>query len=154
MVLMAFVPATMFLGLTATNVVLGGLGVEVGFAYAPILSLSSAQPFGPQGLFITLMLLSNLVPTILHMAAAFGALPLSILPLKTKMRVSALTRNKDAILGAIVLIGSLFLGLIVVLGVFTAGYFLLRLIGFDVLGVVYGMACWSAAHLGAACASV
>jgi len=48
------------------------------------------SPFGPNGIWITVMLLSTLVPTVLHMGAALAAIPTLVMSLKWRTNMADL----------------------------------------------------------------
>mgnify|MGYP006434953981 FL=1 len=126
-------------------------GVALKFNHAPLLFSASNGPFSPNGLWFTLMLLTNLVPTILHLTVAVAGLPLLVIPISMRVKIAQKLRTEEIAHGLIVISLALGIGLATVIAGGWGINKLITLTGFNLMDQIYEMACYSSELMGAAC---
>ncbi|MBT3768221.1 MAG: hypothetical protein HN578_10755 [Rhodospirillales bacterium] len=149
--LLALVPAALIGGFQITNFMLDQFGVALKFNHAPLLFSASNGPFSPNGLWFTLMLLTNLVPTILHLTVAVAGLPLLVIPISMRVKIAQKLRTEEIAHGLIVISLALGIGLATVIAGGWGINKLITLTGFNLMDQIYEMACYSSELMGAAC---
>ncbi len=149
--LLVLVPAALSGGLQATNIFLSYFDVGLTYNYAPILGAAAQNPFGAEGLWFTLMILTNLVPTVFHLSFAVSTYPMVIFPGSKKRDIAERVIKEDYTMAIVLLIISFIFGVLVVIGVGYCFYLLLGFFDFRLISEMYRFACDISAAWGAAC---
>ena len=151
--LLVIVPVTWALGLALSNTVMDLFGVPMSFDFGPLLARAALDPLtSGEGLWFSLMIATNLFPTMLHVAIALVGLPIGVLPLQTRKRVADRFRAKqdlDAGLFLLMAAGLLSTGVLFVVGI--GIYNVLESFGADPLAMAMNVACASSGALGMPC---
>lgn len=150
--LVCLVPISWALGLFVSNTVLAHFGASIAYDYGALLGTAAAKPFtSPEGIWFTLMVATNLLPTALHVAIALAGFPIVLLPLRWRRQAAARLWKNDVTFALIMLSSAVTFGLGTVL---IAGWGVIELVkfsGVDAISQMFEYACQLSAALGVPC---
>ena len=152
-ILVMFVPILLVFGFSLANILIFYCGISLNFNYIPILSAAAADPFGSDGIWFTLMFLTNLIPTFFHLVLSVSGLPLIIIPIKTRKFAANNMKNKDYALALIISLFSIIIGITIISSICVGIYIFIGIFGLDLLNLVYGTACELSSLLSSPCSS-